>query len=278
MRRSLVLALLLGLSPSSGTALEHGQSVPFRSQDSDVVVPVHVGGRGPYQFLLDTGSSRSAIAARLANDLRLESAGTTAVLTPTRRITRATVRAAIALGGTRMNVEAMVLPPSDLGHGIDGIVAIDFLAALRFTIDYAARRVVFNAPRAAKGGTSVSLTHDSAGFFVNIPLRDGGGPLRLIPDSGTARFVLFAREGRQLRGVRPYGFVPLETVGGLAVERAVLLERMRIGGIEVADQLAVVVDRPHIDARLGDGLLPLHLFAQVAFDVPAGWLTIFPYR
>jgi hypothetical protein len=46
----------------------------------------------------------------------------------------------------------------------------------------------------------------------------------------------------------------------------------------VRDQVAIVLEGSSLDARLGDGLLPLHLFARVTFDGPEGALAVVPYR
>lgn len=43
-----------------------------------VLVPVKIGGRGPYDFILDTGASTSAVDARLAKRLKLARTGETA--------------------------------------------------------------------------------------------------------------------------------------------------------------------------------------------------------
>jgi predicted aspartyl protease len=280
MRGCLVLPLVLGVSLASlGAVVDDRDSVRFRLHDSsDIVVAVNVGGQGPFRFLFDTGSNRSAVTERLAADLRLPRSGQTEIVTPAGRITRRLVHAGIGLAGVRTTVAAMVLPAADLGRGIDGIIGADFLAARRFTIDYIHRRVFLGAGTHREQGTSISLTHGADGFSVMVPVRDGKPPLRLIPDSGTSGFVLVAREGRSLPGITPLRAVPLRTIGGPKVGRAVLLEELHIGGIRVRDQVAVLMQGSSVDERLGDGLLPLHLFARVTFDAPGASLTLVPYK
>lgn len=278
MRGCLVLPLVLGVSLASlGAAGDDRDSIPFQLRDaSDIVVPVSIAGKGPFRFLLDTGSTRSAVTERVARDLRLPRTGQTIIVTAAGQTSRPLVHAALAFGAARAAVQAMVLPAHDLGQNVDGLIGIDFLATRRFTIDYRRRRVFSNLSDRPERATSVSLTHDAGGFLVSLPAGDGP-PLRLIPDTGTASFVLFARAGRALPRVSPLNAVPLRAVGGLRVGRAVLLERLTIGTLEVRDQVAVVMEGSSVDSRLGDGLLPLHLFARVAFDGPGGVLTIVPY-
>jgi predicted aspartyl protease len=54
------------------TAVSEGFAVPFRSlADGLIIVPVMVNGSGPFDFVLDTGSSATAIDPRLAKKLAL---------------------------------------------------------------------------------------------------------------------------------------------------------------------------------------------------------------
>ena len=50
------------------------EAVPLALEeiDSRLTVPVAVGSRGPYNFIIDTGAERSVIARELARSLRLE--------------------------------------------------------------------------------------------------------------------------------------------------------------------------------------------------------------
>jgi hypothetical protein len=70
-----ILAALAGASPVSGqqqsavaapevptgTVLDYGQDRAER-----MTVPVSIGGRGPYAFIVDTGAERTSIAEELA--------------------------------------------------------------------------------------------------------------------------------------------------------------------------------------------------------------------
>ena len=53
---------------AADVALERTSSTPFRAtRPGEVIVPVIVGGRGPYRFLLDTGSTHTAVTAALVD-------------------------------------------------------------------------------------------------------------------------------------------------------------------------------------------------------------------
>ena len=50
--------------------------------DGSIVVPVTIGGTGPYRFVVDTGSSRTVISTRLWRTLRLPVVAQTRMVTP----------------------------------------------------------------------------------------------------------------------------------------------------------------------------------------------------
>lgn len=274
MHACLVVSLLLMPASAPPGAETDRDPVAFSLRDSsDVVVAVTVGRRGPFRFLLDTGSTRSAVASRIASDLDLPVTGRTTVVTPAGHKTRLLVRAAITVGQAHADVDVMVLAAEDLHGIVDGIIGTDLLASRRFTIDYVRRRLSFDGPEDT-GGASVPLTHGASGFVVTLPQDEAAPPLQFIPDSGTATVVLIARHGRRLPRVTPLAPLPLHAIGGVRVGRSVVLDELRIGSISLRDQPAVVMRGSSADARLGDGLLPLHLFARVTFDAHAGLLTV----
>jgi predicted aspartyl protease len=257
---------------------ENPGSVRFRVRDdSDIVAPVMVNGRGPFEFLLDTGSTRSGVAAPLAENLGLRVVARTVVATPAGRREHPVVEATLELGEARQTVTALMLGTGDLGGSIAGLIGVDLLADRRFVIDYIGRRLIFHRdPGAERGGARVMLSRSEAGWLVTLPQRTGGPPLRLMADTGAAGLVLFAREGRPLPPLTPLGVSRLHTMGGLKVGRTVLLERLDIGLLALRDQVAILLDESESAPGLADGLLPLHLFARVTFDGPAGSLIVVP--
>ena len=54
-------------------------------EDGSIVVPVTIGGTGPYRFVIDTGSSRTVISTRLWQALRLPVVAKTLMVTPAGR-------------------------------------------------------------------------------------------------------------------------------------------------------------------------------------------------
>jgi hypothetical protein len=278
MRTRVILSSLIAVSSASLAAGGEDSNMPFRLRNgSDIIVSAGIAGSGPLRFLIDTGSSRSAIAERIADEWSLPHVGRTTVVTPAGRVTRPLVATTIAFAETRVSAVVMALSAVDLDKEIDGVIGSDLLSTRPFTIDYIGQRVHFDQRAQAESGASVLLGHGVGGFVVTVARKDGA-PMRLIPDTGTATLVLFAHQGRPLPAMTPLGALPGRSVGGLSVGRAALLDELMIGELGMRNQIAVVLTASPDSERFADGLLPLHLFARVTFDAPAGRLTIVPRR
>lgn len=94
------------------------------------IVPVFVNGRGPYRFLLDTGSSTSSVSGKLASTLHLPRTGGTAQI---RGVVKGQKVPIVAIRGWKVgdvaltpdNV-AVLSPPSGTGS-VAGLLGSDEL-------------------------------------------------------------------------------------------------------------------------------------------------------
>jgi len=119
-----------------------------------VIVPVQIGGEGPYPFILDTGASTSAISSVLADQLGLEPTGQTAQVsgvTATQQVQLVAVPQ-WAVGGTALDpgpVGALDFPTSqqsDSGETtqLAGLLGSDQLSRFgSVTLDYAGQELRF---------------------------------------------------------------------------------------------------------------------------------------
>jgi hypothetical protein len=122
--------------------------------DAAVVVPVHLNGQGPYDFVLDTGATLTCVDAALADSLGLEEAtgrigrgvgiggqpgGMRLVALDSMRIGDAT---ASGLTACAVNLEAFRAAGVDL----HGLVGLNFLSAFRVTLDFQAGRLTLERP------------------------------------------------------------------------------------------------------------------------------------
>jgi hypothetical protein len=109
-----------------------------------IIASVMINGRGPFQFMLDTGSSRAVLSAALVkrlglaldSDARVSVRGVTGVIVaPTAYVNR--------LDSGAMHARDLRLPvlSGPLLEGIDGILGMDGFEGKRLTADFIRRRL-----------------------------------------------------------------------------------------------------------------------------------------
>lgn len=110
---------------------------------SALVVPVHINGEGPYQFVMDTGATVTCVDDALASSLALPDVrgvvGTAAGVGGQGRL-RLVSLDSLRLGGVRVHgVQACVVDLEHLGGlglELDGLVGLNVLKEFRVTIDF----------------------------------------------------------------------------------------------------------------------------------------------
>ena len=271
-----LLALVAGVS--SLDARSWGEATAFHLRGAaDIVVPVFIGAAGPFRFLLDTGSSRSVVAEGLASRVGAATVAKTAVLTPSGRDDRPVVTIdRLTVGATAaVRVAAMTIPAGQLGAGIDGLIGQDVLGPRTYTIDYRRRVIVWDSRPHDDAGVRLPLEWDDGRVLVSLAQSSSrGDALRMIPDSGADGWVLFARADRALPPMTFHDVAVLRTLAGSRVVRGVVIGRLDVGGIQLRDQRAVLIGNGGDEARFGDGLLPLHVFARVTFNGAARYMVV----
>lgn len=259
-----------------------------RGHDSLAVVRARINGSDPLRFLIDTGSSASAVSTHVASKLHLPDAGVSPLAAIAGSQPRRVVRVEeLSIGTfTLRRLMPSVLDDAHLGAlgaGVDGVLGEDALGDATYTVDYRRGEITWDAALPAdqriaatlaleptERGWLAALPQDSTRQFSNL------APLRLVPDSGASAFVFFDR-GRALPvDWRPDGApVPIATALGLRLGWPVRVRTLAIGSIILRDQPATVIPRHEPDAPMGDGLLPLNAFARATFDAHARTLTLF---
>ena len=256
--------------------------IAFDADDNGaVVVPVRIDGQGPFRFIVDTGSSHSAIGDALAQRLGLAAVAKAEILSAAGQSMYPVVRVGrIAAGGSAQDgLLVSVLPSAELkrvGRSVDGVLGQDFLSALDYTIDYRHSRLTWAAADTTElPAARLSLALERGRLIATLPQGAGRAPVRIVPDSGSASLVIF-------RGSASPDALSLKRVGGQVNLRGVAGERsvdravvpvLRIGDLVWRDEPAVVVDGAASSADT-DGLLPLHRFARVSFNARERCLLI----
>lgn len=252
-------------------------SLAFRSDPGDrMTVSVSLGSRGPFQFLVDTGSERTIISRQLANRLGLERGRGVRIhsivgvgLVDTALIPR--------LQMSRKEVRAIDAPMLEAGNiGADGILGIDSLRAQRILFDFKANRmsVTPSSERAESlgDGTIVVRARSRRGRLILTDARVGNQAVAVVLDTGSQ--VTIGNMALRRRLIRSGMLGEAETVTLQSVTGATLqgeymhLEQLEIGGA-ILMNLAIVFVDAHSFKPLGLDHRPallLGMNAMRAFD------------
>ena len=252
-----------------------GSTTPFRlGEQGGVIVPVMVDGAGPFQMLLDTGATHSAITERVRAIVGAKAVAQSHVISPTTTTLRPVVAVEDwSVGPITVDVVLPTVVPDgsfDREAKIEGLIGQDVLAGLRFTIDFR-RRVIEWRDTPATGDIALHLAFERGRFLITLP----HSTVRLVPDSGAGAIVLFEVAGRLPLDVLETGqMVEFSVSDATTRARRVKIRELRLGSRRIRNLAAVAITRTDLDPAEGDGLLPLHLFERVTFDGPARLLIL----
>jgi hypothetical protein len=286
MRGQIAVALAVALMGTSGRAAGEGRgasSAPtafVSTRPGEIVVPVTIGSRGPYPFLLDTGSTHTAVTAALADALEAVPVARTTMRATAGLLDCVVVELPpVAIAGVvAAGLTATVLPPgarAALGPAVAGILGQDFLSRFSFTIDYRRSRILWHDRTYAPAGTRLALVPSGDRWVVEIQQPGAAPTYRFVPDSGADTLVIYG-EALANRVVTEWLVDPvaLASLTGTRTLRTGLVEGLRVGAVTLARQLAVVL--PVAAAGEPDGLLPLYGFDSVFFSARDRCLVIQP--
>lgn len=279
MRLMIIFAVSLLSASHAAASSYRPAATPFELlDDGSLIVSVTIGGTGPYRFVIDTGSSRTVISTRLWQALRRPVIARTVMVTPAGQDTALVVRLEGVAIGDRMaaGVDAAVMPAERYAAGerVDGLIGQDVLADAIYTIDYRERVIEWHRAGDALDGVRLPLDVRDQRVLVKLAQHDGDGePLSLIPDSGSDALVLFAHAKGKLR-MTPLDVDVLTSMTGARLVRRIRIDELVIGEARLHNTIGVMLESGAAAGMMGDGLLPLHVFARVTFNVPERYLIV----
>jgi hypothetical protein len=267
-------------------------AIHFRSpRGFSIVVPVYVNGNGPFEFLLDTGSTVTVVDPKLLQSLSLGVTGSGTMITPTSKSTIPwAVAETVSVGPvTERNVELGVRDMSDLRQldsRISGVLGQNVLKNADFLLDNRKRIIEFDPAGEVAAeldgervDTSRIATPNSPAYgstTVRVKLAESNHrDLNFILDSGSASVVLFPHSLEQPSpslkptllmeddaGNRKYipGYLVQFTVGGISLDVAAHVTASGYEGLAV------------------DGLLPTAGFGSVYISNSGGFVIFQPKR
>jgi predicted aspartyl protease len=165
-----------------------GDDIGARKVETRLSVEVRVNGRGPYQFVVDSGADTSVVGLRIARDLQLP-LGTPVTLNnmTDRNVVDRVHVAELSLGPSIIrNLQLPALREADLGGA--GMIGIDALARQRLMMDFEKRLIrIEDASTAVKSkpGDIVVTARLQRGQLILTEVKAGRVTLDAVIDTGS---------------------------------------------------------------------------------------------
>lgn len=252
-----------------------------------LTIPVMIGGRGPYHFVVDTGADRSVIADDVAVDLGLIRGNNVTVQGVVRSYeSRFVAVADLKFGSiTKRNLSLPVLPRALMQA--DGYLGLDAVDGSRVILDFRDKSLQITHPRSLSSYAMPRLTE------VAVPVRGSMGHLRAlgcrVEEAGATGFIdtgaqvscgnvkLFEALLRHNPKLAVLGSLPLTGVtGGVIMTKVVSIRQIKLHGIIFSDAVVAIADMPIFDIwGLGQepailiGMNFLRQFSRVSIDYGA---------
>lgn len=194
------------------------------------LVNVTINGHGPFQMVLDTGATHSAVSQRIARALQADVSQAAVDVSGARGdSTTATaalrVRTLEAGGLTLRDFDALVLDFSPfaatLGERVQGILGYSAFEGLLLTLDYPRGEA-----RVSRGDLDRAAPHTLQTLRTTAPVvraNIGSRPLRVLLDSGLDGSIDLADAGPSDFESAPVPVANSHTIGGAALDYAARL-------------------------------------------------------
>ena len=280
------LPLVPASSPSLDPATPPAIVRTGPSPDDRVTIPIHIDGKGPWNFIIDTGSQRTVIARELAQQLGLPSRNMVTILSMTGKAEANTVavpRLDFA-GGTIDDIEAPVLEGEHLGA--PGLLGLDSLHAKRVMLDFRDGRMEIGDSRSSR-----RMSHDPDTIVVEAKRRKGqlilldsdvnGMRVAIMLDTGSHFSIgnLALRDRLIAKNKAPELLTASLTsvTGGLLTGQVGRIAAVRMGRVNLRGVPVLFADAsPFAELGMHDrpalllGISALRIFDRVAIDFGRG--------
>jgi predicted aspartyl protease len=252
-------------------------------RQSRMTVPVFVDGKGPYNFVVDTGADRTVVSRELADDLNLAALGTATMHAMAGVSAVDMVRVPTLEVGGRTNEDLRAPALSRQHLGANGLVGVDSLKGRRVVMDFKKGTIsVTNSKyrEIVEPDTIVVTAQSRYGQLILVDCDIGGEPVTVIIDSGAQSSVGNLALRRMLEKRRKVSeFMPtvLTDVAGTQMPADVAkVAAIRLGGFTLTN-VGVVFADAHPFKKFGLlrrpamllGMDTLRAFRRVSVDFAA---------
>lgn len=258
-----------------------------------ILLPVCVNGRGPFDFILDTGAGTSLLSSDLAKQIEVKIVGSKEGQSAGGKVSVSLAKVdSFAVGETKLDdVDVGIVDLSHIGTTIgariDGDLGYNFLKHFRVTINYRDCELRLEDPKRvesfARGRQTevpIRLANPAKPLIIVDVHANGRGPFQFAIDTGTSTTAITPELAKQL-GVEtsPVG---AGTTGGAPVDfHAGSLRSFQLGGAKIDNMAVVVADfftmlNAAIGAKL-DGIVGYNFLSnyKVVIDYPGESLALF---
>lgn len=255
-----------------------------------IIVPVRINGSGPYDFMLDTGCSKTMVDGKLARELQLPHISEKTVvgaLASTKmqvvQVSSLSVEGATVLGGELLDTDRT----ATVANKARGVLGEDFLRNFDLLIDYRHQTIRFESALGSMAKTAAgerlplqltSVLHGNPThnrLVISGHIREiGDKPISLLLDSGANQFTLFKNDlslGQSQSEPISAGSFGQWSTSSAQVHR---IRTLNLGSRSVTDLTAVALDRrADVDT---DGLIPTSLFNSIFISHFGGFVILNP--
>jgi predicted aspartyl protease len=257
-----------------------------------LVIPVMINGSGPYDFLLDTGTTTTIIDAALFQKLGMRRAGAMVMTTMTGEKTQAqAIAREIAVKGlSRQNVNVMVLPVLPLGPFVRGVLGANFLSHFDLLIDNQHRQITLDAgssladsfdgerlPMSSNCVTTEGETLHRPMVSVTLP-SIGSHPLPMVLDSAAEAVVIFRQKDRPWRNLGDGSANQMmETMAG-PLSCKLWQDRVRWGSFAASGVDMLMCEDAKTAKLDSGGSVPTRMFKRVLISHANSYVIVNPIR
>jgi predicted aspartyl protease len=267
---------------SGPTPEQEGFSFAFGSDPTRrMTVPVSIGTKGPYAFIVDTGAERTVIARELATLLKLDPSGKARVHSMTEVSDIQTVSIpALEVGGKEVRgIRAPALLRRNLGA--EGMLGVDTLQAQRVSFDFPRQQMTIVPSKKHEerwtDGSIVVTARNRFGHLILVDAAVDGQKVWVIVDTGAQVTVGNSALRRKLEGKNKLKVLlpiqMLSVTGGRITAEAAVVKHIRLGEMDIHDMPVAFADvHPFRQLDLMDrpalllGMDALRLFERVSVD------------
>ncbi len=162
-----------------------------KDQADRMTVPIMIDGKGPFDFVIDTGADRTVLSRELAARLALPPGPAAAVhATSGVEVEQTAIVDTLLVGGRKIrNIQAPLLARGDLGA--DGMLGIDSLRDQTMIMDFKGHRLLVakSDPVADDRRTIVVHARSRYGELILVDASISGVPIYVILDSGAQNTI-----------------------------------------------------------------------------------------